>query len=336
MKLNINIPKHTELIAKYLAGEMTAREAEDFEGLISKYQENELLINEMKNDWKLIGGESVKKPNVDEAWNKMHSKLESENLIEKDISIPIYRMQWAQAAAAVLVLFVVSSVFLFSGIWSREIIVQTTSDPATLVQTLADGSNVYLKPNTKITYNKNFGKKNRKITLSGEAFFEVASNANLPFEITTNDAMVKVLGTSFTVKSIIESDFEVIVESGSVNISSKADKKQSLVAIAGDRVTLANNNLTKTSNLNASFKEWKTQRLQFKDETIANIIQIINKNYNSNIILDSPGIENRRITVTFYNNTISSIVEVVSAALGLEAQYIDNTIILRNPNNDDR
>jgi ferric-dicitrate binding protein FerR (iron transport regulator) len=138
------------------------------------------------------------------------------------------------------------------------------------------------------------------------------------------------------VKSVIESDFEVIVESGSVSISSKADKKESLVAIAGDRVTLDNNHLTKTANLNASFKEWKTQRLQFKDETIGNIIQIINKNYNSNIILDSPDIKNRRITVTFYNNTITSIVEVVSAALGLEAQYIDNTIILHNPNNADR
>ncbi|PKP44217.1 MAG: hypothetical protein CVT95_11255 [Bacteroidetes bacterium HGW-Bacteroidetes-12] len=333
MKLNINIPKHAELIAKYIAEEMTSKELVNFEAIVNMHIENELLIREMKHDWKLMGSEKVKKPNVDKAWNSILCKLENEDLIAETKAIPIYKMQWAQLAAAMLTILIISSVFLLSGIWSKDIIIQSSSDPSTMVETLVDGSTIYLKPNTQISFNHKFGEKNRKLNLNGEAFFDVTSNPNLPFEIVTKDATVIVLGTSFTVKSLNQNNFEVVVESGTVSISSKTNDKSFLVATAGERVTLANNQLTKSIVLDKSYHLWKTQRLHFKDESIANIIQVINKNYKSNIILNSPELQNNRITVTFYNNSLNSIVEVICAALSLEAQHTDNAIILWQSSN---
>lgn len=329
MKLNINIQEHAELIAKYIAGEMNEYERKDFEQMVNKNHDNELLINQVQTDWELMGGKNVKRPNVDMAWDSMINRLESEDLLYTQNTVPVYRMRWAQVAAAILTVFVVSSVFLLSGIWSKDIIIQSSSDPSTLVHTLADGSTIYLKPNTQVTFNKRFGSKDRKVTLNGEAFFDVASNPDLPFEIVTQNATVKVLGTSFTVKSAKEEDFEVIVETGTVSISSNIGNEQSVVATAGERVTLANKQLTKSAVTSKSYPAWRTQRLQFKDETLSNVIMVINKNYKANILIDSELLASRRITVTFYNNTLNSIVEVMCAALNLEAQYEGNTIVLK-------
>ena len=236
-------------------------------------------------------------------------------------------MQWVQVAATVLLLFAVSSTILFSGLWSKNIIIHSSSDPNTLVHTLVDGSSVYLTPNTTLTYSKKFGSSNRNITLEGEAFFDVSSNPNLPFVIETSDASVRVLGTSFSVKSTKVDDFEVIVESGVVSVSSKVITQQTIVANAGDRVTMVNNQLAKRT-IQQTTPSWKKQRIQFKDETLANIIFVINRNFNANIILENPGLENRRLTVTFHNNSINSMVEVICATLALDALYVNNTIII--------
>ena len=201
MKLNTNIPEHTEIIARYLAGEMNATELIQFEEQVKSSPENEILVVKMRNDWNRIGAEGQKKPDVNKAWGNLFSRLEQDNLTAIKKPIPIYRLQWVQLAAAVVLLLAVSSTVYYSGLWSKDIIIQSSSDPNTLVHTLADGSNVFLRPNTTITYSKRFGSSHRNITLEGEAFFDVSSNPNLPFKIETSDASVKVIGTSFSVKS---------------------------------------------------------------------------------------------------------------------------------------
>jgi ferric-dicitrate binding protein FerR (iron transport regulator) len=244
---------------------------------------------------------------------------------------PIRKISWVNWAAAAVAILVVSSTFLINGNWSNDVIITANTDLKTIVHSLADESTIYLSPNSEIRYKKSFGKKNRYITLKGEAFFEVTPNANLPFRIETHEAMVEVLGTSFTVKSNQKSNFEVIVETGTVSISTKENNKQEVIAQAGEAVSLINNNLSKTAAFENAYQNILSQRLHFKDENLSDIIKVINKNYNVNIILDVQGIENKRLTVTFYNNTIDSIIDVICATAGLEAHYADNTIILSKP-----
>jgi transmembrane sensor len=331
MKLNINIPEHLEQIAKYIVGEMSPSETLHFEELVSLHNDNIILINKMKNDWNRIGTMNNKKPDINSAWNKLHKKLSDENLVPITNETPIRKISWVNWAAAVVAIFVVSSTFLFNGYWSNEIVIKSPSDPTTIVHILADESTVYLKPNSELRYKKGFGKKSRSITLYGEAFFEVTPNANLPFKIETQDAMVEVLGTSFTVKSYKQSNFEVIVETGSVSISTKDDSKQEIIALAGEAVALINKNLTKTAAFENAYQNLLSQRIQFKDENLSDIIKVINKNYNVNIILDVQRVEDKRLTVTFYNSSIASIIDVICATVGLEAQHADNTIILSKP-----
>jgi transmembrane sensor len=331
MKLNTNIPEHLEQIAKFIAGEMNPSEIKNFEELINLDKQNITLINKMKNDWNRIGNMSYNKPDTSIAWSKLHQKFTEENLIHSSQETPIHKLSWVNWAAAVVAIFVVSSAFLFSGIFTKEIIIASSSDPSTIVHILADESTVYLKPNSELRYSKRFGKKNRSVSLTGEAFFDVTRNEDLPFQIDTHNAMVEVLGTSFTVKSYEHSNFELIVETGKVSISTKEENKQALVVLAGEAVSLINKKLAKSVAIEDSYQNLLIQRLHFKDETLNDIISVINKNYNANIILDFQGADNKRLTVTFHNNSITSIVEVICATVGLQANFTNNTIILRKP-----
>jgi transmembrane sensor len=330
MKLNINIPAHSNAIAKYIAGEMNSSEIDEFEKVASSNTDNLLLINEMKNDWKLIGKKEMNRPNVDRAWSSIISKLESDSLIENPTSISMgSKNQWFKWAAAIVIILVTSTLFLTT--YTSNVILESTAEGNTLVHTLNDGSTVYLASNTTLKYNKRYGRSNREISLKGEAFFDVSSNPNLPFIVETEDASIQVLGTSFNVKSSSQSNFELVVQTGKVNVTSKLKKTAAIMAEAGDRVTLVNNQLTISPQSDAQPFNMMEQKFQFKDEELSNLLLVLNKTYGANILLDSPVIGDRRITVTFINNSIPSMVEVISATLGLEVKYENNSIILWQP-----
>ncbi|MFP4555320.1 MAG: FecR family protein [Bacteroidales bacterium] len=331
MKLNINNSAHTEIIAKYITGEMNEEETAQFNKVLNKHPENRTIVNKMKNDWNLIGSSKVHAPSTDKAWCTLFNKLERDNLIPQQAkAIPIYKTQWGKWAATVALIVAVGSIVSLLAIWGQPTVVQSGQDSSTLVHTLADGSTVYLKANTKLKYSKRFSRTDRSVSLSGEAFFDIESNPKKPFVVNTNKATIAVLGTSFTVKSNTNDFLDVLVETGTVSVSLK-NRTETLVAKANERITLSEGKLAKTTVSNSLQDKWRTNRLQFKDETIESIIQVINKTYGTNIILGSQGIAQRRLTVTFQNNSINSMVEIISATLNLNTNYSENSIILTDP-----
>lgn len=68
--------------------------------------------------------------------------------------------------------------------------------------TLADGTHVWLNAASSIRYPTTFSGKERKVEITGEAYFEVASNAKMPFKVKINEQMeVEVLGTHFNINA---------------------------------------------------------------------------------------------------------------------------------------
>jgi ferric-dicitrate binding protein FerR (iron transport regulator) len=88
---------------------------------------------------------------------------------------------------------------------------------------LADGSVVWLNADSELQYPESFdGSTERKVSLSGEAFFEVAPDARKPFLIATSKMVIRVLGTSFNVKSYPEDvKHETTLVSGAIEVMLK-------------------------------------------------------------------------------------------------------------------
>jgi transmembrane sensor len=84
---------------------------------------------------------------------------------------------------------------------------------------LPDGTQVWLNAASSITYPTAFIGKERKVKITGEAYFEVAKNANLPFLVEENDLVIKVLGTRFDVNGYVNEPIRsAVLIDGSVNV----------------------------------------------------------------------------------------------------------------------
>jgi transmembrane sensor len=85
---------------------------------------------------------------------------------------------------------------------------------------LSDGTKVWLNSSSSISYPVAFKGKERKVTLTGEAYFEVAKNALMPFKVEVNNMEVTVMGTHFNVKAYNEESIKTTLLEGSIKVSS--------------------------------------------------------------------------------------------------------------------
>jgi transmembrane sensor len=84
---------------------------------------------------------------------------------------------------------------------------------------LPDGSVVTLKEGSTLTYTKRYGMDTREVTLTGEAFFDVAHNPLTPFKVRTGKLVTTVLGTAFNIKVTVGEKVTVAVSHGEVAVS---------------------------------------------------------------------------------------------------------------------
>ncbi len=88
--------------------------------------------------------------------------------------------------------------------------------------TLADGTKVWLNAASSITYPTTFTKNTRKVTVTGEVYFEVAGNSSKPFIVKTYKDEIQVLGTQFNVNAYVdESTIKTSLIEGSVKVNDK-------------------------------------------------------------------------------------------------------------------
>jgi ferric-dicitrate binding protein FerR (iron transport regulator) len=276
-----------------------------------------------------------KEPNTDAAWCALYSRLQNENLLNEETVqikqrkriIPVY---WA--AACIIALLGTTIFFLYnSDKKSAELLtLQNTENENILVKTLDDGSTVYLTSNASVSYPKSFSGNKREISLKGEALFDVAKNPSKPFLIETEKVTVKVLGTAFKVKSSSDGNFELVVQRGRVRVTEKVNGN-SIVVTAGQSVSFIDNHLFKYSNKDSNIFNRYTSKMRFKDETLENIVHVINQNNDSFVVLKGGLLKASRLNVQFYKNNVNEMTQIISLALNLKREIRQDTIFISQP-----
>ena len=276
------------------------------------------------------------KSKTDQAWEQLYTRLEQDGLLDKPISgtqIP-YRIGLMKWAAAIIILCVSVATAIFLG---QERTPETTlltlhnnEASTTLVTTLEDGSIVYLADNSQLSYPEHFQREKREVSLLGNALFDVSGNKERPFLIETEQARIEVLGTSFNIKSSDKSAFELAVRRGLVKVTLKKNGEQTLVK-AGQTVSLFSNRLQVVPTQdNEQFSDY-TRRIQFKDERLGDILHVINLEYPKMPLKTTADLENRRLTVRFYNNSPATMAELICAALKLKCTQQNNIWMISEP-----
>ncbi len=321
MKNNKHIAWHT--LAKYLSGN-----APDKNDAMLADEAGAEELAACKETWKILNKmQEMEQFDTDKAWNSLFGRLNEEELVSGEAKpIKSMKFRWSYAVAAAVVLLV--GLFGFLLLQNQQSgFSYSNNEVAALTIFLPDGTEVSLNQGAEMHYTKNFGNTNRTISLQGEAFFKVKPDKNLPFIVNTREASVKVLGTSFNVKSD-KQGIEVIVKTGRVEVYQSSQTGETLVLNPGERGLYSDKGLLKQVNERENYLAWLDKKLVFKAMPLPQVINDINQAYHSHIELGDSSIQNLVITTTFENNSIDEVLESIALALNLEVEKQTDTYLL--------
>ncbi len=337
MEANIN-NKYWDLIAKYLTNECDKDEIDYLFNWINESEENKLLFNQAKQDLKIINiNKSMNKINVDSAWEKLKGRIQEDEQalpLKEERKVRKLQFPFLLKYAAAIILLVSVGFFttkyytsLKNGYYNITEI--TAKNEINKQITLPDGSVVSLNAESKLQYPEEFTGTERKVKLTGEGFFNVTKNPEKPFVIETDNAEVRVLGASFNVNTrISESNVEVFVETGLVELKRKNNGGEKLLIKPGNVGVLTKNKLEKTINTNNNIIAWKTREIIFREDKISDVIHILNTVYNTSIICENQQVLNLKYTSTFVNQEINSVLNVICVTFDLKVEYKNDKIYL--------
>ncbi len=171
---------------------------------------------------------------------------------------------------------------------ATEVVYNTLSNPRgskVIDMTLVDGSHVWLNAGSSVTYPVAFVGKERKVSVTGEAYFEVAHDATKPFYVTKEDMQVQVLGTKFNVNAYDdERDIKVTLLEGSVKTSNKIG---SIILKPGQQARLISNQQPVISNPDLEeVMAWKNGLFSFNRADIKTVIRQLARWYDVEVVYE--------------------------------------------------
>jgi len=169
-----------------------------------------------------------------------------------------------------------------------EIVYNTISTPrgGQYQLTLADGSKVWLNAASSLRFPASFTGNERKVEITGEAYFEIAKNASMPFIVSANGLNVEVLGTHFNINSYAdEAAITTTLLEGAVKVS-KGNALQLLSP--GQQAQVTNNGPIRVSKIIdvEEVMAWKNGSFVFNSTDIENIMRQISRWYDVDVSFD--------------------------------------------------
>jgi transmembrane sensor len=224
---------------------------------------------------------------------------------------------WISSAAAFLLL-----AFGIWHIWLRKPMVDVIAAKGLHNEyLLPDSSLVSMNAETKITYRKGNFKKERYLTLEGEAFFSVKKGKK--FTINTKFADIKILGTSFNVFAR-EEMFKVTCVTGKVSVTSG---NQSVIITPGESVTLNNQALVKYYDKNINtVANWRMGDFYFENTPLSFVFREIERQFN--VTFEGENMNNKFFTGSFSNKNLVNALDIVCLPMGVTYEIGSNSKIL--------
>jgi transmembrane sensor len=202
---------------------------------------------------------------------------------------------------------------------STEILFNTVTTPigGQYQLILADGSKVWLNAASSIRFPTVFAGKQRKVEVTGEAYFEVAKNASMPFIVVVDGkSEVEVLGTHFNINSYAdEATINTTLLEGSVNVKGNGESKIITPGQQAQVNAIGQITLNKQPDIE-QVMAWKNGLFNFKGESIETVMRQLARWYDFSVQYQEP------VTEKFYvklnrNTNISNIFKILETTGGV-------------------
>lgn len=201
----------------------------------------------------------------------------------------------------------------------RESVFATERGQRSTVQ-LVDGTRITLAPLSQITVSPTFDQGERRVSLAGEALFDVATDSLNPFIVELDQASVTVLGTVFDVRAF-EEDKEVMVGvvEGAVSFNSRGAMRDTVVLRRNHIGSLRDGTLSVRSHADlAAYLAWTEGRLVFEKAPFDLVERELERWYNVEVDLEADPRRVDLLTVAFKDEPLGEVLNVIASTLRLE------------------
>ena len=317
-----------ELLPRYCEGRLSEGERLEVEAWIDESEENKRVATQTFALYLAVDTVQVmKKVDTEKALLKVKGKM-SDREVRR-----IVWWEWAQRAAAILFIPLLT-LFIWQN-WKgdtgevAEMMEVKTSPGMTTSLTLPDGTIVYLNSESSLAYPSRFNGDFRRVTLSGEAYFEVAKDPEKKFILsTTHQSQIEVLGTCFNVEAY-EQNTEVITTliEGKVDFMFEKDAGVKHVFLSPREKLVYDSETDKVHLYKTSGKSelaWKDGEVVLDNTPLEEALWMLEKRYSVKFVIKNEKLKNSSFTGTFTNQRLEKILEYFKVSSKIRWQHIND------------
>lgn len=311
---------NTDILERYFNGRYSAEDREYVRKLFcgsENQDELEHLIR--KKYYELINDSESEDKNLDHILYRIHYELntkEKKSVFRRSIN-NIFKWSARVAAILILPLLIYSSLQFYRESMRNPTWVEIKAPAWTRVQfSLPDGSTGWLNSSSSIRYNNNFIDA-REIHLEGEAYFDVSTDPERPFKVSTDEIIVTAYGTKFNVASYEnERDVEVVLEEGTVMLSNR-QMTRSYTMKPDDLVIYdkATDQINTKAVQSETYIAWREGKLVFRNDPIDVIARRLGRWYNVDVEIRGNNFTDVRLRATFVDENLNEVLYFLKRTL---------------------
>lgn len=352
------------LIAKKLSNEASPEELLELEELLQQSEAGKYPLSSLKEVW-----ESNQQTPTDEKllnkWQSFDSELDAIDKKEIEAQIPgsptsdsklkvikfIKRSSWLVAASVILCVFWFTQQHKVANNKTNEITAPRTG--ISKIQ-LPDGTRIWLNSGSKLVYGNDFGTDLRKVSLVGEAFFDVVKDPKHPFIVTTPTISIRVLGTRFNLRSYKnDKTSEAALIRGQIELTVLKNPEKKIILKPSEKLTVINNEEVahKTNTRQANIAEetplialsrihqakqdtlpsealWLENKLAFDAEDFEGLAKKLERRYSVAIVFENEEVKKLRFTGRFQNEPINKALRALQTTTNFHYKIDSNQIVI--------
>ncbi|GHU57739.1 iron dicitrate transporter FecR [Bacteroidia bacterium] len=309
--------------------------------LLNKYNEGKATDEEKRQLLRLLNYDELWSEALDDIWNHSFGTMCEEtdqrilNFIN-EATKPRYTLPWREFMRIAVCIAIISSSMIALHFWKENQYLTKYEDMIIEVDKgqksdviLPDGTKVFLNSDSQLKYGKDFNGKVRKVSLVGEAFFEVFKDSSSPFMVEVGGLEIQAFGTSFNIKAYPDEDvISTYLKTGIIEVKSD---KENIRLVTGESVVfkLSKGEMYKEGKVNNRFYlAWLADEMFFENILFTDLLKELERHYNVHFIIESENLNTISFNGTLRNSSLQSTLDALAITSGIRYQTTPNGIEL--------